>query len=59
MKKKKKLKKRLRKYAVGQHGMICDALKVNPSPDSDGPTAFEAVMVLLQTIEQLKVKADF
>lgn len=51
---KKKQKKRLRKYAVGQHDLICEVLKVSPSPDEAGPTALEAVMRLINEIERLK-----
>ena len=49
-KKKKKLR-RSTKYDTGQHELICEALKVSPSPDAPGDTAFEAVCELLQKIE--------
>ena len=49
-KKKKKLR-RSAKYDIGQHELICEALKVSPSPDAPGDTAFEAVCELLMKIE--------
>ena len=47
-------KKRLRKYAVDQHSLICDELEVSPSPDDEGDTAFEAVMRLKIRNEELE-----
>ncbi len=49
-KKKTKLR-RSAKYDIGQHELICEALKVSPSPDAPGDTAYEAVCELLMKIE--------
>lgn len=49
--KKKKKFRRSKKYDTGQHELICEALKVSPSPDAPGDTAYEAVCELLQKIE--------
>ena len=44
-------RRRSTKYDIGQHELICEALKVSPSPDAPGDTAYEAVCGLLQKIE--------
>lgn len=49
-KKKKKLR-RSTKYDIGQHEIICDALKVSPSPDAPGNSAYDAVCELLYKVE--------
>ena len=49
--KKKKKFRRSAKYDIGQHELICEALKVSPSPDAPGDTAYEAVCELLMKIE--------
>lgn len=49
-------RRRATAYDRGQHELICDALKVSADPDAAGPTAYEAVCVLMAKLSLAKAE---
>ncbi len=48
------LDRRCMKYGNSQHALICALLCIDPSPESDGGTALEAVCHLYDQVQNIR-----
>ena len=51
-------KARQQRYDSGQHRLICEMLEVGRSPETPGPTAYEAVCSLRQKVDAALLYID-